>query len=267
MENPLLQKFIDENLVAPTDIEMTHGTASIFTARKPGKSINEDAACIASLSGQYTLIAIADGIGGHPGGELAARIAIESIYEFCHDLISTGNRPLVLDIFDLANQRILEKAAGSGTTLVIAEIQGKTLRTYHAGDSAAWLVGGKGKLKFKTMNHSPLGLVTEAALTHEPKMTIDEIQYIVTNFVGSEEMRVEVGPQIHLGPRDILLVASDGLFDNCSEPEIIENLVKGPFNEASGRLSGLAYGRIQKARDSARFKSDDLSLAVFRLHD
>ena len=64
-----------------------------------------------------------------------------------------------------------------------------------------------------------------------------EARHVISNVIGSDQMRIEIGPPIEMAPRDTLLIASDGLFDNLLPEEIVEAVRSGPLEEAVGDLS------------------------------
>jgi serine/threonine protein phosphatase PrpC len=77
-------------------------------------------------------------------------------------------------------------------------------------------------------------------------------------------MRIDVGAELQLKPRDTILLASDGLMDNVHLEEIIERIRKGPLDDAVARLISLANRRMAGASSGQPSKPDDLSLILFR---
>jgi serine/threonine protein phosphatase PrpC len=77
-------------------------------------------------------------------------------------------------------------------------------------------------------------------------------------------MRIEVGPELELAPRDTLLVASDGVFDNMYLEEIIEQIRKGPVEEVSAALADTCLKRMRQPLDGLPSKVDDLTFIVYR---
>jgi serine/threonine protein phosphatase PrpC len=92
-----------------------------------------------------------------------------------------------------------------------------------------------------------------------------EERHLVSNMVGSPQMRIDVGPMVTLRPRDTLLVATDGLFDNAGLSEIIELIRKGPLTGAGESLAGSCHCRMLQPQQGEPSKPDDLSLVLFRL--
>jgi serine/threonine protein phosphatase PrpC len=82
--------------------------------------------------------------------------------------------------------------------------------------------------------------------------------------MGSNDMRIEIGPRFPLAPRDTLLLASDGLFDNVLQDEIVEIIRKGPVGEAVAELWKLARQRMDGTDKDKPSKPDDFSAILFR---
>jgi serine/threonine protein phosphatase PrpC len=77
-------------------------------------------------------------------------------------------------------------------------------------------------------------------------------------------MRIEIGPPIEMAPRDTLLIASDGLFDNLLPDEIIEAVRTGPLEDAIGGLIETAQQRMAAQQGNAPCKPDDLTVIAYR---
>ena len=102
-------------------------------------------------------------------------------------------RPRILDAFELANQNVLDLRIGAGTTLVVVEISDRVVRTYHAGDSIAVLVGQRGQLKIDTIPHSPVGYGVASGMLGEEESMVHEDRSLISNCVGSPDMHLDVG--------------------------------------------------------------------------
>ena len=89
-------------------------------------------------------------------------------------------------------------------------------------------------------------------------------RHIISNFLGTSAMRIDVGATVDLRPRDTVMVASDGLMDNVHIAEIIECIRKGPLADTVSSAVRLADQRMQNAQQGEPSKPDDLSLIVFR---
>ena len=103
------------------------------------------------------------------------------------------------------------RSPDGGTTLAAVEISGVSARPYHIGDSSILITGQKGKLKLNTVAHSPVGFAVEAGLLDVDEALHHAERHLVSNVLGLENMRIELGSPVDLAPRDSLVIASDGL--------------------------------------------------------
>ena len=111
---------------------------------------------------------------------------------------------------------------GAASTLAIVEVQDGTARPYHVGDSAILITGQRGRVKVQTVPHSPVGYAVESGMLDAAEAMHHEERHVVSNVVGSDDMRIEIGSALSLSPRDTILLASDGLSDNLLAEEIID---------------------------------------------
>ena len=152
----------------------------------------------------------------------------------------------------------------AATTLAVVEIQNHTVRPYHVGDTMILVVGQKGKLKHQTVSHSPVGYAVESGLLDESEAMNHVERHIVSNIIGAPDMRIEIGPTIHLAPRDTLVLASDGLFDNFHIDEIQERVRKGPMHHVLDQLVQECRRRMKGLEQEMPSKPDDLTVILFR---
>lgn len=239
------------------------GEAAVLSRRAPHKDTrNEDAALVAPIAGGGALLlAVADGCGGMPAGDEAARRALGALLETSRaapegaDLAGT-----VLAGFDAANQAVLDMRAGAGTTLVVAVIAGVEARVFHVGDSLALVAGQRGAVRFQATPHSPTGFGVEAGLLSESEALAHEDRNLLLNVLGTTQMSVDIGPPVRLRARDTVLLASDGLSDNLRTSVIVDAARTGACADAVQRLAASATARMHE--DDGH--SDDLTLIAFR---
>jgi serine/threonine protein phosphatase PrpC len=251
------------DVLEPQIHQFPFGEFCIFTVKANDKDgPNEDSAAIVSLNKQSGIIVLADGVGGHAVGDKASKTAIHVISKAVAKADNTISdlSTIIIPGIDKANEKVMALYANAATTLVIAEISGDTLRTYHAGDSIALVTGQRGKLKFQTIAHSPTGYALESGLLDQQEAMQADDRHIVSNILGDAEMRIELGPRLKLGQRDTVLLASDGLSDNMLIDDIVEIIRKGPLLDAAKYLMRSCMDRMQQPDG----KDDDLTVVLFR---
>ncbi len=261
------QLYVGDADIEIHSFESPLGSLAVAVAVSSEKSTqNEDSAAIVPVNGDCLVLAVADGVGGLPTGRKASNTAVEKIREALRDVEDEDARvrTAILDGIEAANRALLEMGTGTATTLTVADIRDNQIRTYHVGDSAAWLVGQRGVIKLQTTPHSPVGFAVEAGLIDENEALNHEELHEISNVVGSNDMRIEIGPRFPIAARDTVLLASDGLFDNVLQDEIIEIIRKGPVAEAVETLWDLARRRMLGEDDSKPSKPDDFSAILFR---
>lgn len=272
MEAPYFTFLADGNHLETR--EVAGGLAVVASRTAPEKTTpNEDNAAVIPLGENQAVLLVADGLGGHAAGELASRIALEQMERSLHDRIEESETPLdaeqlrlaIITGIERANNAILELGNGAATTLCVAEIQGDTVRVYHIGDSAIMLVGQRGKMKFQTLAHSPIGYAVEAGLMNEKDAIHHEERHLISNVLGSAEMRIEMGPSRKMAYRDTLLLTSDGLLDNLLTDEIVARCRKGPLPKGVEQLMTDAFKRMERGPNGTKpSKPDDLTVVAFR---
>ncbi|MEQ8617869.1 MAG: protein phosphatase 2C domain-containing protein [Lacipirellulaceae bacterium] len=258
------RKWLESNDTEPSLLQFGEMSVAVLSSRSPDKeTTNEDAAAVVTLSEGNLLLIVADGCGGLASGELAARLAVESILNsVSSNPPERSLRAAIMDGIESANQEVLALGTGSATTLVAALIEDNAVRTFHVGDSQAILVGGRGKLKLLTKAHSPVGYALESGIINEQEAMVHEDRHLVSNLIGVEEMHVEVGPTVKLAQRDMLVLASDGLWDNLLLEEVINHTRCGPALDVAARLAGTAWSRMHDEPEGLPSKPDDLTLVA-----
>jgi PPM family protein phosphatase len=251
----------------PIVVTLDAGTVVAFSMRSPDRqptAANEDSGAIIPTA-HGVVIAVADGLGGIPGGELASGRAVEILSKevSAHADTEQGVRDAVMTGLERANQAV---QSGSGqTTMVVAEIAGQSVRTYNVGDSAALIVGQRGKLKLRTMAHSPVGYGVAAGLiAEEDALHHEQLHYVSNTLGGVEAMRIEVSSEHELAARDTVLLGSDGLFDNLHVEEIAEIVRKGSLPNVARALADRCIERMKTPASGMPCKPDDLTFVLFR---
>ena len=257
----------DADMAAPAMHTLCAGRAALFSSRCPGsEGANEDSASILEPSNVSLVLAVADGMGGSAAGAEASKAALKQLQKSVAQSSNNGKilRTAILDGFERANEAVRAIGVGAGTTLAVVEIQDNKMRPYHVGDSAILLVGNRGKIKHQSIAHSPIGYGVEAGLIEEDDAMHHEDRHIVSNFVGTPDMHIQIGPTVPLAQRDTLLIASDGLTDNLLLDEMVGRIRKGPIEKAGKSLAKDAATRMTDPQKDAPSKPDDLTFILFR---
>jgi serine/threonine protein phosphatase PrpC len=254
-------------MAAPEHWRITGGSVSIYSHRAPDKETeNEDVAALIPLGEKGALLLVADGMGGARAGGQAAEIAVRTlIHALRHPLEEEASaRIAILNGFEAANHAVMALGAGAATTLAIVEFRRNRVRAYHVGDSAILMLGQRRRVKFQTVSHSPVGFAVEAGLLDEEDALHHEERHLVSNMLGAEDMRIEIGSERHIARRDTLVLGSDGLFDNLSVDEIAARVCTGPLPRAAERLTADCWRRMIDPAPGEPSKTDDLSFILLR---
>ena len=183
---------------------------------------NEDAFLVDPRSDLYV---IADGMGGYAAGEVASRIAVDSLHEVLASKAQDGKAAVRLqDAVQEANARICDSQAQAdqrqmGTTLVAMVVENGRAIIGHVGDSRAYLLR-EGALQRLTSDHSwvneqvKLGLLSDEAAQRHP------MRNIVTRALGSRTEATAELREEGMRPGDVFLLCSDGLNTMVPDPEI-----------------------------------------------
>ena len=252
------------------EIDVAGGSAFALTVRDPEKETeNEDTVAIIPYGPGACVLVVADGAGGLPAGKRASLTAVTTL---AASLQSSMDRTLllrtaILNGIEAANEAVLAIGNGSATTLTVITIEGLVARSYQIGDSEALVVGQRGVIRLQTTAHSPTGFAVEAGFLDHREALHHEERHLVSNFLGTSDMRIDVGAGVELKARDTVLVASDGLTDNVHLDETIELIRKGSLAESGAAVAALARKRMAGKGSGQPSKPDDLSLILFRKPD
>ncbi len=243
------------------------GSLVAYTCRAPDKETeNEDTLAAFEFGDDSAVLVVADGAGGLPAGKRASLIAVSELQRSLRQSESdpTLMRTAILNGIEAANRAVLDLGNGAATTLTIVGIEGRDARAYQIGDSEALIVGQRGRIRAHTMAHSPTGFAVEAGLLDQRDALHHAERHLVSNFIGTTDMRIDVGAAVAMRDRDTVLLASDGLGDNIHLHEIIEIIRKGSLQDAADQLVRLASRRMADEASNQPCKPDDLSLILFR---
>jgi len=214
------------------------------------RETNEDSFCLDPVDDNRGawLLAVADGIGGYRAGEVASRIAIQTVRE--HLQSGAGDwLERLRGAITAAHARVVAASASDGqwagmaTTLTAVVVEGARLFWGHVGDSRAYLVQS-GRLRLLTRDHSVAGELLAGGQIGEDAARSHPQRNLLTQALGIPgALEVETG-LTELRPGDWLILTTDGLTEVVRGEEIVhsaaESLVPEPLCE---RLVALANAR------------------------
>jgi len=241
------------------------------------RTVNEDSF---GISAEECLFVVCDGMGGAAAGEVASRMAVDTMLnsfggpshapalhdtaDVKHHPSENGVRGQLRDAVDDANHLVYSRAAkdsrlhGMGTTLVALLAQGKDIWVVHVGDSRCYRYRD-GVLEQLTCDHSlvdeqvRLGQLTREEADRSP------LRNVITRAVGSQRSVAAEIRQVEAASGDIFLLCSDGLTRELPDPRI-EGLLKKATN-----LDVLCKQLIEAANDAGG--RDNVTCIVVRVTD
>jgi protein phosphatase len=224
------------------------------------RPINEDCWAFEPSRG---LCVVADGMGGHKAGEVAARIAVETIvasvtasgpdaewpFGFDPSLSNTGNR--LRTAIQLAHMHVLETAvtsdqyAGMGTTIVASLLDGTRLSVAHAGDSRLYLLAGGERLRQITHDDSWMAsMLAQDPAADRGHYERHPMRNALTNVVGARR-RAEVHViEETLSGGELLVLTTDGVHGVLDDERLEQVLLDGKDErEMAEKLVAAALAR------------------------
>lgn len=216
--------------------------------------------------GGVALAVVADGMGGHTGGTLAAQQVIHTVHtnfdrfsartESAHEMLESSLHEAHMLI--KAARFINEKDPHS--TAVALLLQPGKVTWAHCGDSRLYRFRGD-QLIFHTVDHSYVEqLVARGKISPEQAMVHPNRNILITSLGGNEIPKIDFGEVADLQVGDTFLLCSDGLWGYFGDPELGSVLAAYSAREASELLIG-------RARTRAQGEGDNVSLVILKLVD
>jgi serine/threonine protein phosphatase PrpC len=229
---------------------------------------NDDNLCVRPELG---LFAVADGMGGYEGGEVASHLAIDELTEFVarnkrdpggtwpckEDKKRAFIENLLAAVVMVAHQKIVSERhdllAQMGSTVVAAMVDAGRLVFAHVGDSRLYRLRA-GQITQLTRDHSLWAELEENGLTEHRSREDFPYRNQITRALGTNVARPDLG-SVELQSGDTFLLCSDGLYDPLKD-EQLARLMALPLEEAAAAL-------VQAAYDAG--SSDNISVVVIRV--
>lgn len=218
-------------------------------SRQGGRAMNQDRVGYCHTR-EAALFAVADGLGGHPEGEVAADMVLQTLAaQFRHqaDPALQDPRDFLMQALGAAHQRLIHYAArrrmadAPRTTIVACLLQGGAAYWAHCGDSRLYLVRADA-LVLRTRDHSHLEL--HAALSRAPPAGQRVSRHSLFTCLGSSGAPlIDVAGPTALQQGDRLLLCSDGLWDGLGDPHIAARMAAPDLAHA---VTGLVDEALQR---------------------
>ena len=178
---------------------------------------------------------VADGMGGHNGGETASTMAVEEIKKSMSQ--GVGLKESVINANAVVYRKALEddKLLGMGTTVVLCEVVGELVNIAHVGDSRAYLYKDH-RLKQITKDHSIVQQLIDSGTITEEQAKYHPQRNLITRAVGTERNILVDYNTVEFGSKDCILICSDGLSSYVDESEILQILEDTKAKDAVGKL-------------------------------
>lgn len=218
------------------------------------RSANQDSFLIDHPQQLYI---VADGMGGHAGGEIASKLAIEEVQKFIgtnQDIFSSNDDPDDPKIcqelargVNHASAKIYERALedpslkGMGTTATLVKFIGHRAYCAHVGDSRLYLIR-TGFLYQITFDHSLVNEQVRAGVITPEEAEIHRLKNVITRSVGYQEEEDVDTTSFDVYDNDILLLCSDGLHGKVNDREL-SNLAKERQLDAVDDMIAMANER------------------------
>lgn len=214
--------------------------------------------------GGVALAVVADGMGGHTGGALAAQQVIHTVSSNLGQFSARSESPRALLEASLSEAHVLIKASrfinekDPHSTAVMLLLQPGKVSWAHCGDSRLYRFRGD-RLMFRTTDHSYVEqLVAKGKITPEQALVHPNRNILVTSLGGDETPRIDYGEAADLQAGDAFVLCSDGLWAYFGDAELGGVLAAYSAREASELLIG-------RARARAQGEGDNVSLAILKL--
>ena len=225
----------------------SQGHIHSFTGRRPQ---NEDACHVDAPRGLYI---VADGMGGHAGGEVASRLAVDTLRGFFERStrveidaeVECGIEETRMDMaFRLAHREVHRQRHGTladmGTTLVAMLLRGDRALIAHVGDSRIYRLRG-GELTQLTRDHSVCAELKAAGVELTAKTRA--FSHVITRAIGMDGQADPDIRTVHAVSGDLFLLCTDGLTDCVPDDRIASILGRVDGDLAAVALTAEAYAR------------------------
>lgn len=235
----------------------SHGASDVGLRRQ----LNED---FLVLDKEVGLFVVADGMGGHNAGEIASKLAAETVCKFMQhssdeeeitwpygiDPKLSINANRLRTAIMLANKRVWKEAdqrqdyTGMGTTIVVAVVEGGHITFAGAGDSRVYRIR-KDQIEQMTVDDSWVQVAINEGVLDPGDANVHPMKNIITKAIGAKENIDFQVSEEQLEEGDLYLLCSDGLHGMLTDDEILKAVI-----ESNGELEKGVQNLIKAANDN-----------------
>jgi serine/threonine protein phosphatase PrpC len=235
-----------------------------FSNRLGNRSCNQDR-CLVVERSDSILLAVADGMGGHAGGDLAAQAAVDSLRQsFAQEAVPIPETEAFLQTaLETAHLGVIEAGRNSKpaihprTTCVVCVIQGNRACWAHLGDSRLYVLRN-GTLVARTRDHTPLEELLQRGVISEDELRRHPLRNSVSRCLGGLRALPELGfGHAELRADDTVLLCSDGLWSALPEHKLLGIRGYGDLQQVIDILAN-------EAEMASYPHSDNISLVALR---
>ncbi len=222
------------------------------------RAINQDRAGAAERP-QSLLMVVADGLGGHSGGEVAAETFVATVLRIFnsirHPLITDPSAFLALTVLQahkavVAQGKLQTPPLEPRTTCVLCLVQEGYAYWAHVGDSRLYHFRGN-QVRTRTQDHTALEQLRRDGLISEEEMsTHPHKSHLSQSIGGASNPKISLGEETLLHPEDVLLLCTDGLWEALSPREIGQFLQVPALDEAVEEMMHTAEQKMGNTCDN-----------------
>jgi serine/threonine protein phosphatase PrpC len=204
----------------------------------------------------FGIYLVADGMGGHQNGELASNLAAQGVSQYLIDqvfhaylferksLLASNLMQTVLDAVQEAQNLVLQRVPGGGTTLTLVMAVDDDLFSAHVGDSRLYLVGADGSLTLKTRDHTLVKRLVDLGEISTEEAGSHPHRNVLYRALGQSDPFVPDTEIFSMNPGERLLICSDGLSGVLDQQELLQVI------DNTDDLDEMAINLVRAANDA-----------------
>ena len=231
------------------------------------RKTNQDSIC---LNHEYNFFAVADGMGGHNGGDIASQTSVEVMLDFFPKNSNLDAQVLMKKTIQEVNRAILKKAEeqpelhGMGTTVSAIHFSGPQLVIGNVGDSRVYMINNNHIFQM-TRDHSFVQEKLNMGIYSREEAAKDPQKNVLVRSVGFESDLVVDVFNYRICKNDIFLVCSDGLHGKVSDGDIlhiVQRNISDPSRCQMTELEKTVKELIQQANDNGGQDNISVIMAI-----